>query len=104
MKKRVLWGFILFFTGLISLIFGGYFLLISLGYGCYLGGIEYINLAKAKGTRPSIRIVKFMIIAFMLVASIPGLGLENIFLAGAKNFSSIAHFPILLTLGICNLY
>ncbi len=95
-KMRILWGFILFFTGVFSFILGGYFLAISLGLGCYLAGIEYINLAKAKGTRPSIRIVKAMIIAFIITASIPGLGIPAF-----KDFSPLAHFPILLTTGIC---
>lgn len=93
---RVFWGFILFFTGVLSFIFGGIFLTLTLGLACYLGGAEYITLVKAKGTRPSIRIVKGMILAFIIIAALPGLGVFHFHTQFA-----LEHFSILLTVGIC---
>ncbi len=95
-KMRILSGFLLFLTGVFCFIFGGIFLAFTLGLACYLAGVEYINLVKAKGTRPSVRIVKVMIVAFMVTAALPGLGIPAL-----QNFVSLANFPILLTVGIC---
>ena len=61
---RVLYGWILFFVAIGSIMAGGLFFSFMLGIACYLAGREYITIARAKGIRPSARVVLGMIIAF----------------------------------------
>ncbi|MBI5176043.1 MAG: phosphatidate cytidylyltransferase [Candidatus Obscuribacter sp.] len=115
---RLLFGWLLFFLAVASIMAGGKFLALVLGAACFMGGKEFIAMAKRKGINPSSRIVLSMIVAFFVVAAIPdfipgrGLNLGPLAdlaflkkLAGSvdqaywSNFS-INHFPLLLTIGI----
>ncbi len=94
--KRILYGFGLFFTAVGSILFGGLVFPLILGIACYLGGREFINMARAKGFKPSPRIIKGMIVAFFVVAAlpeIPGVSLPWTY--------PLEHYPLLLTVGIC---
>jgi phosphatidate cytidylyltransferase len=94
--KRILYGFGLFFTAVGSILFGGLIFPLTLGIACYLGGCEFINMARAKGFKPSSRIIKGMIVAFFVVAAlpeIPGVSLPWTY--------PLEHYPLLLTVGIC---
>lgn len=79
-----------------SLAAGGVIWAITLGTACYIGAMEFTTMTQAKGIKPSPRIIKNMTVAFFAVAvlpEIPGLNLP-------ENFAA-AHFPILLTVGVC---
>lgn len=81
----------------VTVLLGGIFFPIALGAAAYVGGNEFLDLVKAKGMKPSTRIVRAMIVAFFVVAALPGI-------PGLKlpwNFS-LEHFPILLMVGICS--
>ena len=94
--KRILYGFGLFFAAVLSILFGGLIFPLILGIACYWGGGEFTNMARAKGFKPSPRIIKGMIIAFFAMAAlpeIPGIDLP-------ANYS-LEHYPLLLTIGIC---
>ncbi|MCC7530592.1 MAG: phosphatidate cytidylyltransferase [Candidatus Melainabacteria bacterium] len=94
--KRILYGFGMFFTAIGSILFGGLVFPLILGIVCYLGGCEFINMARAKGFKPSSRIIKGMIVAFFVVAAlpeIPGVSLPWTY--------PLEHYPLLLTVGIC---
>ncbi|MCA9804291.1 MAG: phosphatidate cytidylyltransferase [Cyanobacteria bacterium HKST-UBA02] len=96
MKVRTLWGWILASTALGSIMFGGLVFPLILGWACYIGGNEFITMAQAKGYKPSVKIVRGMIISFFAltaIPSLPGLSLPPEF--------AHDHFPILLTVGIC---
>ena len=95
-SMRVLYGWILFFVAIGSIMAGGLFFSFMLGIACYLAGREYITIARAKGIRPSARVVLGMIIAFFVVAALPAIPGLNL----SWNFS-LEHFPIVLTVGIC---
>ena len=76
---------------------GGFWFALALGTACYLGGNEFIGMARAKGIHPSPRIVRFMTVAFIAVATLPAI-------PGLKNLPwnvSLEYFPILLVVGIC---
>ncbi|HEY9677154.1 MAG TPA: phosphatidate cytidylyltransferase [Drouetiella sp.] len=96
---RILWGFLLFFAAIIAILFGGLVMPLILGGACYIGGTEFIAMARAKGMNPSPRIILSMIIAFFAVSAvpcIPGIPKEL-----STTQSALSHFPILLTVGIC---
>lgn len=115
---RLLFGWLLFFLSVASVIAGGKFLALVLGAACFMGGKEFIGMAQKKGINPSSRIVLGMIIAFFVVAAIPdfipgrGLNLGPLANLGIlKELSanvdqkywssfSINHFPLLLSIGI----
>ncbi|HEY9774034.1 MAG TPA: phosphatidate cytidylyltransferase [Planktothrix sp.] len=97
MNKRVIFGWILFLLGVISISAGGIILAIVYGFGCYMGGVEFVEMAKAKGYKPSPRIIKGMIIAFFAMAAIPTLRK----LIGLPWNFALEHFPMLLLVGIC---
>jgi phosphatidate cytidylyltransferase len=93
---RILFGWIFFFAAIASVMAGGIIFAVALGAAAFLGGTEFIAMARAKGFHPSPRIILSMIVAFFAVAalpSVPGISLR-------PNFS-VEHFPILLTIGIC---
>lgn len=94
--KRILYGFGLFFAAIAGILCGGLFFTALLGVACYWGGGEFINMSRAKGFKPSPRIIKGMIIAFFVVAAlpeIPGVSLPWSY--------PLEHYPLLLTVGIC---
>jgi phosphatidate cytidylyltransferase len=94
---RVFYGWLLFSIATASIMAGGIWLPLVLGAACVVGGNEFISMAKAKGMNPSPRIIRWMIVAFFVVAGlsgVPGLKLP-------WNFG-VEHFPILLTVGICS--
>lgn len=96
MSKRVIYGLSLFLIALGALAAGGYVFALILGAACMIGGNEFVEMTRAKGMKPSPRIVRNMILTFFLVAalpSIPGVSLPADF--------GITHFPIVLTVGIC---
>lgn len=96
---RIVWGFLLFFCAIFSILFGGLVMPLVLGFGCYQGGTEFIMMARAKGMNPSPRIILTMIIAFFVVAAVPSIpGIPAEF---TTTQSALAHFPLLLTIGIC---
>jgi phosphatidate cytidylyltransferase len=68
-----------------------------------LGANEYIVMAQHKGLKPSPRIIRGMIIAFVVLAAsqtiVPHIPkLMNVTLSP---FFALEHFPILLTIGVC---
>lgn len=79
-----------------SLAAGGVIWAITLGTACYIGAMEFTAMTQAKGMRPSPRIIKNMTLAFFAVAVLP----EIPWLHLPENFAA-AHFPILLTVGVC---
>ncbi|MBA3994009.1 MAG: hypothetical protein C0469_10825 [Cyanobacteria bacterium DS2.3.42] len=94
--KRILYGWALFGAAVLGILFGGLVFPIMLGTACYIGGTEFINMSRAKGFKPSPRIIKGMIVAFFAMAAlpeIPGIDLP-------PNYS-LEHYPLLLTVGIC---
>ena len=94
---RIFYGWVLFLVAVVSIMAGGLIFAVVLGSACFMGGLEFIGMAKAKGMHPSPRIILGMIVAFFVVAAlpvIPGLKIPG------WNFS-LEHFPILLTVGIC---
>ncbi len=93
---RVVYGWILFSIAVIGIMAGGILFAVLLGTACFLAGQEYIAIARAKGIRPSARIILGMIIAFFVVAAIPSFPGVNV----SWNFS-LEHFPIVLTVGMC---
>jgi phosphatidate cytidylyltransferase len=96
---RIIWGFLLFFAAIASILFGGLVMPLVLGGACYQGGTEFIAMARAKGMNPSPRIILGMIIAFFAVAAVPCI--PGIPAQYTTTQSALAHFPILLTVGIC---
>jgi phosphatidate cytidylyltransferase len=93
---KVFYGAILFFSAIAIIAMGGFVFPIALGFVSYLAGNEFIGMVQAKGIRPSVRIIRNMIIAFFVIAAlpvVPGLNLS-------WNWS-LEHFPILLTVGMC---
>lgn len=93
---RVLYGWILFFIAIAAIMAGGLIFAILLGLASFMAGWEYIAITRAKGIKPSARIVLGMIVAFIVVAALPAIPGLNL----PWNFS-LEHFPILLTIGIC---
>ena len=96
MSKRVIYGFLLFFTAIGALAAGGVTWSLALGSACYIGGNEFVVMTQAKGMKPSPRIVRNMIIAFFALAALPEVPGLNI----PPNFA-IDHFPLLFTIGVC---
>lgn len=92
---RILFGFILAATAVVSIMFGGVCFPIILGTACCIGGMEFVGMARAKGIKPSSRIVVGMIIAFFVIAGLPGVHELNL-----PRDWGIQHFPILLTIGL----
>lgn len=93
---RVLFGWILFLTAVAAIMCGGLLFSVVLMMGCIQGGKEFITMARAKGYKPSSRIILGMIIAFIVLASlpkVPGIHLPDTF--------PLSHYPILLTVGLC---
>jgi phosphatidate cytidylyltransferase len=96
---RIVWGFLLFFAAIASILFGGLVMPLVLGVACYQGGTEFIMMARAKGMNPSPRIILSMILAFFVVAAVPSM--PGIPAELSTTQSALSHFPILLTVGIC---
>jgi phosphatidate cytidylyltransferase len=96
--NRVVYGWTLFAIAVVSSVLGGLFFVVSLGAFCYLAGNEFIAMVQAKGIRPSVRIIRGMIIAFFAVAALPVV--PGLPFTLPWNFA-LEHFPILLTVGIC---
>lgn len=94
--KRVIFGWILCLTAVGGVMAGGLLFSVLLAIGCVLGGREFISMAQAKGYKPSSRIVIGMILAFVVLASLPKLPGMNL----PETFP-LSHYPILLTVGIC---
>jgi phosphatidate cytidylyltransferase len=96
---RLLFGWLLFAGAVFSIMAGGIFLSLALGYACFMGGREFIAMARKKGINPSARIVLGMIIAFFVMAALPAVPQWMIGIRVPDTFS-IDHFPLLLTIGI----
>ncbi|MBX9691006.1 MAG: phosphatidate cytidylyltransferase [Cyanobacteria bacterium] len=92
---RVFIGWILFFTAIASVTFGGLVFPLMLGFACCMGGNEFIAMAQAKGYRPSVRIIRFMIAAFFTLCAVPHIPGVKVSLE-----FPLEHFPMLLTLGL----
>jgi phosphatidate cytidylyltransferase len=93
---RVIYGWTLFSIAIVAIMAGGLFFSAILCAACVIGGKEFIAIARAKGFRPSVRVIIGMIVAFFIVASLPvfpGVSLP-------WNFS-IEHFPLVFTVGMC---
>lgn len=96
MSKRIIYGVTLFVLAVAALVGGGLIWALALGTAALIGGEEFMGMTKAKGMAPSPRITRFMIVAFFVLAAspeIPGLAIPHDF--------PLAHFPILLTIGVC---
>jgi len=115
---RLFFGWLLFAISVASVLAGGKFLALVLGAACFMGGKEFIGMARRKGINPSSRVVLGMIIAFFVVSAIPdfipGRGLNLGFISNMGFFArlpgaeeqrywstfSIDHFPLVLSIGI----
>lgn len=105
---RVLFGWLLFSAAVCSIMAGGKFLALTMGLACFMGGKEFIAMARCKGINPSSRIVLGMIIAFFVVAAIPDLVVGHIndlppWLSHSQEYwksFSINHYPLLFSIGI----
>lgn len=93
---RVLFGWILFLTAIGSIMIGGLFFPLVLGYACMLGGNEFVAMARAKGYKPSANIVRGMIIAFFILTALPNIPELDL----PADFA-LSHLSILFTVGIC---
>jgi phosphatidate cytidylyltransferase len=93
---RLLFGWTLFFVSVATLALGGVVWPIALGTAALLAGNEFIAMTQARGIHPSPRIIRFMIIAFFVMAALPEIPWLNL-----PDSFSLQHFPILLTIGIC---
>ena len=90
-------GCFLFSTAIAAVMVGGWIFPLILGYACTRGGNEFVAMAQAKGYKPSVKIVRGMIISFFVLTAIPHLpGVNDL----PQDFA-INHFPILFTVGIC---
>lgn len=96
MSKRVVYGLALFLIAVGALAAGGVIWAITLGAACMVGGNEFVEMTKAKGMKPSPRIVRHMILAFFVLAAVPSIPGIHV----SPGFG-IQHFPILLTIGVC---
>jgi phosphatidate cytidylyltransferase len=96
--NRVVYGWTMFFIAVVSVIAGGLVFALALGGVCYLAGNEFIGMVQAKGIRPSVRIVRGMIIAFFVISALPAV--PGLHLSLPWNFA-LTLFPLLLTVGIC---
>jgi len=111
---RVIFGLILFSCCVASVLVGGVVFPAGFGFACYFGGNEFIKMAQKKGAKPSVRIVRGMIIAFFAVTALPHVPVLNpieqptnglhagfpvINYQVDQNFP-LDHFPFLLTVGI----
>ena len=96
---RLLYGWILFSISVFAILAGGVFLALVLGAACFMGGKEFIDMARKKGINPSSRIVLGMIVAFFVVAGLPALPPSVLGWQIPDSFS-INHFPLLMTVGI----
>jgi hypothetical protein len=63
---RLIAGLVLFGCCVASVLLGGVVFPAGFGFACYFGGNEFIKMAQKKGAKPSVRIVRGMIIAFLL--------------------------------------
>lgn len=96
---RVIYGWLLFAAAVLSIMAGGISLAAALGAACFMGGREFIAMARRKGINPSARIVLGMIVAFFVMAAVPDM---PAWMTGGKvpDSFSIQHFPLLLSIGI----
>ncbi len=95
MYKRLVFGSLLGLIMLSGLLGGGVVWALTLGTCAYIAGNEFIEITRAKGIRPSARIIRSMIIAFFTLAvsrSIPGLNIPPEF--------PLDHYPLLFTVGV----
>lgn len=97
---RFLMGWFLFGIAIVSLICGGVVFPIALATGSLLAGNEFLQIAQVKGIRPSVRIVRTMILAFIIVAALPDLHVPGLPVDMHSDFG-LCHFPALLTIGVC---
>lgn len=111
---RVIYGLILFGSCVASVVMGGVIFPAAFGFACYFGGNEFIKMAQKKGAKPSVRIVRGMIIAFFAITALPHIpaisplpqpaggppaGFPVLNYQVDQDFP-IDHFPFLLTVGI----
>lgn len=111
---RVIFGLLLFGGCVASVVMGGVIFPAAFGFMCYFGGNEFIVMAQKKGAKPSVRIVRGMIIAFFVITALPHIPAISplVQTAGAPpvgfpvlNYQvdqsfPLDHFPFLLTVGI----
>ena len=74
---------------LASIAAGGIWLAITLGASSYFAGNEFLVMAQAKGFRPSVRIVRAMIIAFFAMA-VPTFHLSSLLELWSRTLSNVA--------------
>lgn len=94
--RRVVYGFILFFAAMISLAAGGLIWAVAVCFASVMCGLEFIAMTKAKGMKPSPRLIIGMIIAFFALAAVPVIPGLNV----SPDFP-LDHYPLLLTVGVC---
>lgn len=95
MSKRLVFGSVMAAIMLGGLLGGGVLWSITLGGCAVIAANEFIGITKAKGMKPSTRIINFMVVAFFVLAalpSIPGVHVDPDF--------SLRQYPLLLTIGV----
>jgi phosphatidate cytidylyltransferase len=100
-NKRIFYGWLLFLLALVAIAAGGVVLALLIGFCAYQSGEEFIIMAQAKGYKPSVRIVKAMILAFFAMAALP-YAIPQLFPSVHLPATfAVEHFPLLLLIGIC---
>ena len=99
MRGRLIYGWSLFIGMLVALFAGGLVWGLFFGVFSVLGGNEYIALMRAKGMKPSPRIIRSMIIGFFVIASLPNI--MALFGRTLPADFALQHFPLVLTVGVC---
>lgn len=95
MSRRVVYGWSLFFAAAVALMAGGIWWALGLATVSVLAGNEFIALVQAKGIRPSPRIIRAMIIAFVVVGTLPQVpGLH-------VTWDPLFAFPLVVVVGVC---
>ena len=92
---RVFVGWFLFLTAISAVMFGGLVFPLILGYACLRGGNEFCHMAQKKGYKPSVNIVRGMIISFFVLTAIPNIPDLDL----PRDFA-LSHFPLLFSVGI----
>src|SRR5438309_3511925 len=92
---RLVYGLALFVSFVLAIVVGGTVFALALGTAACIAGNEFIVIAQAKGINVSRLIIRLMIPAFFVLATLPQLP--------ATPFDptfSIDHLPLLLTVGV----
>jgi phosphatidate cytidylyltransferase len=103
MKSRLIYGWALFIIAIGTLLAGGLTFSIFWSIVDVIGGNEYIAMLNAKGIKPSPRVIRYVSLAFFVLASSPSIAahLPSPYRETLSGTFAIEHYPLLLTIGVC---